>query len=160
MTERQLAFIDTDDNLLELWLKDDRVALCVVDSRPELEAGELRAFASVLFATYVAGPLITRLGATQATLGELRDRLLAIGGNEQMLAALDGSLRPIAEVTRAIAGLPPAPPVEPDLPVAPKAAQTAGLPGRRRRPVVPRRAREGSAAGWGWRRGDDGDLSA
>ena len=32
-----LTFIDTDENSLVLWLKEDRVQLRVVDSRPELE---------------------------------------------------------------------------------------------------------------------------
>ena len=62
MTERQLTFIDVDENSLVLWLKEDRVQLRVVDSRPELEAGELRAFASVLFAGEFTAPVVAFLG--------------------------------------------------------------------------------------------------
>jgi len=63
MMERGLRFIDVDENRLELWLEPDRAQLVVVDSRPELEGSELRRFASVLFAEYVARDLGDRLGA-------------------------------------------------------------------------------------------------
>ena len=68
--ERQLTFIDVDENYLELWLKPERIQLVVIDSRPELEAGELRRFASVLFAEYVARDLADRLAAARSRLQE------------------------------------------------------------------------------------------
>src|SRR5262245_24591545 len=115
MTERQLTFIDTDENSLVLWLKEDRVQLRVVDSRPELEAGELRAFASVLFAEYVGGPLVRRLEAARDQLAGLRDRLASSGADE--LAAYESSLRAIGEVAAAIAGVRKAiaPPAQPSI---------------------------------------------
>jgi hypothetical protein len=70
---RLLTFIDVDENRLELWLKPDRVQLVVIDSRPELEAGELRRFASVVFAEYVAPGLADRLEAARGRLEETED---------------------------------------------------------------------------------------
>jgi hypothetical protein len=72
MTERQLTFIDVDENSLVLWLKEDRIQLRVVDSRPELEADELRAFASILFATYV--------GSIERSLRAIEDVAAVIAG--------------------------------------------------------------------------------
>jgi hypothetical protein len=135
--ERQLTFIDVDENRLELWLKPDRVQLVVIDSRPELEAGELRRFASVLFAEYVARDLADRLAAARRGLLEARDRAwggdptaaassgvsggpaapvaaIAPGGGE-LAAALDGALRAIDELAAAVAIPEPLPvPVEID----------------------------------------------
>ena len=99
--ERQLTFIDVDENRLELWLKPDRVQLVVVDSRPELEAAELRRFASVLFAEYVARDLADRLAAARSRLQEARDR--AEGGDPasgELVAALDGVLSAIDDLAR------------------------------------------------------------
>jgi hypothetical protein len=124
--ERQLTFIDVDENRLELWLKPDRVQLVVIDSRPELEAGELRRFASVLFAEYVARDLADHLAAARGRLQEARDRA---GGGEPgagassghaadpapgaLVAALDGALRAIDELAVAVAIPEPLPvPVE------------------------------------------------
>ncbi|HEX3758571.1 MAG TPA: hypothetical protein VHW23_07675 [Kofleriaceae bacterium] len=100
---RQLTFIDVDENRLELWLKPDRVQLVVVDSRPELEAGELRRFASVVFAEYVARDLVDRLDAARSQLQDARDR--ARGG--ALIASLDGALRAIDQLAAVIPG--PAP---------------------------------------------------
>ena len=99
--ERQLTFIDVDENRLELWLKPDRVQLVVVDSRPELEAAELRRFASVLFAEYVARDLADRLAAARSRLQEARDR--AGGGDPasgELVAALDGVLSASDDLAR------------------------------------------------------------
>ena len=99
--ERQLTFIDVDENRLELWLKPDRVQLVVVDSRPELEAAELRRFASVLFAEYVTRDLADRLAAARNRLQEARDR--AGGGDPasgELVAALDGALSAIDDLAR------------------------------------------------------------
>jgi hypothetical protein len=99
--ERQLTFIDVDENRLELWLKPDRVQLVLVDSRPELEAAELRRFASVLFAEYVARDLADRLAAARRRLQEARDR---VGGGDpasgELVAALDGALSGIDDLAR------------------------------------------------------------
>jgi hypothetical protein len=132
--ERQLTFIDVDENRLELWLKPDRVQLVVIDSRPELEAGELRRFASVLFAEYVARDLADRLAAARSRLQVARDR--ARGGDPgagapsgdgnlgapapdpaagELVAALDGALRAIDDLAAAVVIPEPLPvPVEID----------------------------------------------
>jgi len=100
MTERQLTFIDVDENPLIVCMKEDRVQLRVVDSRPELEAGELRAFAAALFAAYGGGALAGQLAAARETIARVRDELALAGGAESLLAALDGSLCAIADVTQ------------------------------------------------------------
>src|SRR5215468_10521770 len=92
--KRRLTFIDVDENRLELWLKPDRVQLVVIDSRPELEAGELRRFASVLFAEYVARDLADRLAAARHWLSEARDR--AWGGDPAAAASSGVSGGPAA----------------------------------------------------------------
>lgn len=97
--ERLLTFIDVDENRLELRLKQDRVQLVVIDSRPELEAGELRRFASVLFAEYVGQDLAARLEAARIRLREVRDR----AGSDELIATLDGALRAIDDVAAAVA---------------------------------------------------------
>lgn len=165
MTERQLTFIDVDENSLVLWLKEDRVQLRVVDSRPELEAGELRAFASVLFAAYVGGPLVARLEAACAQLAGVRDQLAASGADEQV-ATLAGSLRAIGEVSAAIAGvraaIAPAPEPVPAASQSPsrsgapaRASASAPVRGRPQRPPRGKRAGEGDPPDWGWVRHDD-----
>jgi hypothetical protein len=108
---RQLTFIDVDENRLELWLKPDRIQLVVIDSRPELEAGELRRFASVVFAEYVARDLADRLAAARSRLLEACDR--ASGG--ELGAALAGALGAIDDLAAAVAIPEPLPvPVEVD----------------------------------------------
>lgn len=99
--ERQLTLIDCDENRLELWLKPDRMQLVVIDSRPELEAGELRRFASVLFAEYVAPGLADRLKTARLRLCEARDR--APGTAAALAAALDGALAAIDDLAAAVA---------------------------------------------------------
>jgi hypothetical protein len=165
MTERQLTFIDVDENSLVLWLKEDRVQLRVVDSRPELEAGELRAFASVLFAAYVGGPLVAKLEAACAQLVGVRDQLAGRGADEQ-IATLAGSLRAISEVSAAIAGVRAAiaPVLEPVAAPAPSRspsrsrsspASASPVRDRPQRPPRGKRAGEGDPPGWGWVRSDD-----
>jgi hypothetical protein len=140
MEERQLTFIDTDENSLVLWLKEDRVQLRVVDSRPELEAGELRAFASVLFAAYVGGPLAARLEAACTQLAGVRDQLAASGAQEQA-SAMAGSLSAIREVAAAFAG------VRTAIAPAPEPAPPPTAPARARAPARTRKPR-------GWRAGE------
>jgi len=106
---RQLTFIDVDENRLELWLKPDRIQLVVIDSRPELEADELRRFASVVFAEYVARDLADRIAAVRGRLREVCDR--ASGG--ELGAALAGALGAIDDLAAAVAIPEPVPvPVE------------------------------------------------
>jgi len=102
MTERRLTFIDVDENPLIVCLKEDRVQLLVVDSRPELEAGELRAFTAALFAAYGGAPLAGQLAAARDSIARVRDELALAGGAESLLGALDGSLCAIADVARRI----------------------------------------------------------
>ena len=165
---RQLTFIDCDENRLELWLKPDRVQLVVIDSRPELEAGELRRFASVMFAAYVAPELARRLDAAQLRLREARAQAAAPGG--ELAAALDAALAALGELAAAVAI--PAPvvelpepddeleaEVEPDAEPAPvvsassRSARTGGN-GRRRYPLLKairgKRAEDGGALRWPW----------
>jgi hypothetical protein len=149
---RQLTFIDVDENRLELWLKPDRIQLVVIDSRPELEAGELRRFASVLFAEYVARDLADRLAAARGRLQEARDR--AVGGGPavgapsgpaadpapgDLVAALDRALRAIDELAVAVAIPEPLPvPVEID----PDALEDGPAPVWRLGPDEPAKPRE------------------
>ncbi|HMG57185.1 MAG TPA: hypothetical protein VK601_26980 [Kofleriaceae bacterium] len=167
---RQLTFIDCDENRLELWLKPDRVQLVVIDSRPELEAGELRRFASVMFAAYVAPELARRLDAAQLRLREARAQAAALGG--ELAAALDAALAALGELAAAVAI--PAPVVElpepdheldaeaepePEAEAAPvvsassRPARTSGN-GRRRYPLLKairgKRAEDGGALRWPW----------
>jgi len=180
MTERQLTFIDVDENSLVLWLKEDRVQLRVVDSRPELEADELRAFAAILFATYVGPPLAARLEAARAQLDGVRARLASSGAGELTaeVAEMERSLRAIEDVAAAIAGVrkvvaPPsasercAAPAAPAAPApaasaapAARGATSAGAPRRSRKSGRGTRASEGELPGWGWVRHDRDDASA
>jgi len=109
--ERQLTFIDVDENRLELWLRPDRIQLVVIDSRPELEAGELRRFASAVFTEYVAPDLAAQLDAARLRLREARD--LAPGAGA-LAAALDGALRALDGAAAAVAVPAPEPIVVPD----------------------------------------------
>lgn len=72
--ERLLTFTDVDENRLELRLKPDRIQLVVIDSRPELEAGELRRFASAVFTEYVGRELAALLRTAQARLRDAGGR--------------------------------------------------------------------------------------
>jgi hypothetical protein len=153
MKERLITFIDTDENTLLVRLKHERVQLAVVDSRPELEGNELRGFATALFKTYVAAPLIDRLDDAHGKLAALRGKLAALEGGAALLAALDDSVRSIDEVKRAMsapiveAKPDPKPPLIPDYtPI-----------GRRKKAHRRHRAGEGPLLGWGWRRMADDD---
>jgi hypothetical protein len=95
--ERRLTLIDVDENPFVVLLRDDRIQLCAVDSRPELEASELRAFAAALFAAYAAPPMVSRLDAACAKIGDVRDKLALAGAPDELLAALDGSLCALAD---------------------------------------------------------------
>jgi len=116
--DRQITFIDTDENPLVVHLKDDRIQLAVYDSRPELEANELRGFATALFAAYVGGGLAQRLAAASRRLDDVRDALAASGGFREQLAALDGASAAIAAVraamTAATIAVAPEPSISPD----------------------------------------------
>jgi hypothetical protein len=158
MTERRLTFIDVDENQLVVWLKEDRIQLVVVDSRPELEAGELRGFAVALFATYVGAPLAARLDSARRKIGGVRDKLATTAGVDELIAALDGSLNAIEDVKHVITAAgtviapdpePVAPP--PAAPTEPATRARATADGRSGKPRSARRAGEGGAApGWGW----------
>jgi hypothetical protein len=172
--ERQLTFIDVDENRLELWLKQDRVQLVVVDSRPELEAGELRRFASVVFAEYVGRDLAARLEAARIRLREARDR----AGGDELLATLDAALRAIDEVTAAVAvpeprsepaelaepalGLEDEAEIDPDPePPIVLPALTGGQPYpllSGRKSTRGTRAKEGATPGWSWQ-GEEDEVS-
>ena len=107
--ERRLTLIDVDENPFVVSLKDDRIQLCAVDSRPELEGSELRVFAAALFAAYAAPPLVGRLDAARAKICDVRDKLALAGAADELLAALDGSLCAIADArTGLTAGVPSA----------------------------------------------------
>lgn len=103
--ECSLTFIDVDDNRLELWLAPDRIRLAGADSRPELDAGELRRFAAVVFGRYVAPDLAARLSRAHSRLCEARDR----AGGDELAVALDGALRAIEDLAEAVAVPEPAP---------------------------------------------------
>jgi hypothetical protein len=165
---RRHTFIDVDENRLELWLKRDRVQLVVIDSRPELAAAELRRFARVVFAEYVAGEVAARLETARSRLREARGR-----ARGELAAAVDGALQAIEDVAAAVAA--PAAELVPDHEAgdeadaeteallaferalaATRSGASAGPPRDRPYPSLARhrgtrgtRAREGSAPGWG-----------
>ena len=150
MTERRITFIDVDENPLGVWLKHDRMQLFVVDSRPELAADELRGFAVVLFATYVGSALAARLASAHAKIGSVRDKLAATAGSEELLAALDGSLSAIEDVTQVVtAGTEGAPDPEPapPSPPAPTMRSTYMTTGRLRKPTRAKRTGESEPLG-------------
>lgn len=106
--ERVHTFIDVDENRLELWLKPDRIQLVVIDSRPELEAGELRRFASAVFTEYVGRDLAVRLSAARRRLREARDAAGRAGTLDGgFIAALDGALAALDDAAAAVAVPPP-----------------------------------------------------
>jgi hypothetical protein len=131
--DRPLTFIDVDDNPLRVWLRPDRVQLHVIDCRPGLEAGELRRFASLLFATYVGPELAAPLAAARASL-------VAASAAAEGSAALVAAVAAIDAVTQVLGE---AAPGEPELDPAPRRAPVSYvLPGGRRN-----RAARGHRAG-------------
>lgn len=137
---RQLTFIDCDENRLELWLKPDRVQLVVIDSRPELAAGELRRFASAVFGEYVAPGLADRLDAARRQLDEVRERA---GAEAQ--PALAAALAAVDDVAAAIAGAGAS--GEPELGQVISATSVLRYPPLR--PLRGVRARESGTLTWG-----------
>jgi hypothetical protein len=154
MTERDLTFTDLDENPLVVRLKRDRIELAVYDSHPELAGGELRALASALFAEYVGPHLVIRVVAARARLLAARAAHAAGARGAEAIAALDGALRALDDVTRVMteAGaiedpkLPPLPLAPAELP----AYAPLGRPRRARR--APRAEEAGELHAWGWRR--------
>jgi hypothetical protein len=160
MTERQITFIDMDENPLIVQLKDDRVQFFVMDSEPELEAAELREFAKAVFAAYVAGPLAKRLASAHDKIDRVREHLAATGAAEELIAALDGSLAAVDDVRDAItsarAGSSPAADPDAEAPVI----SAVTVSGRRRKPTRARRLGERAGnIGWGWVRERDDPSS-
>ncbi len=151
MTERQLTFIDVDENRFELRLKPDRIQLTVIDSRPELEAGELRRFASVIFTEYVGRDLLARLAAAREALHAAHDRF-ADGAIDDALRAIDSAVAAAAAPAAISLGLEleeEAEPVEPEPAPLPPRVLTGRQPYQPLRPIRRgKRAREGSAPGW------------
>ena len=154
MTERQVTFIDTDENKLIVRLKEARVQLSVVDSEPELAGRELCAFATALFAAYVGAPLSGRLAHSCSAIAAVQAKLVA-NGQHELAAALDEAMRAVAEVGDAM-----------------KAATTAVAPDpapRERMYKIPgpskskrgQRLGEEPRLGWGWARAQaDADRAA
>src|SRR4051794_11031192 len=101
--ERLLTFTDVDENRLELWLKPDRIRLVVIDSRPELEAGELRRFAAAVFPEYVGRALAAQLGTAQARLREAGDGAPARAGRQRLRGAIADALAALDAAAAAIA---------------------------------------------------------
>jgi hypothetical protein len=129
--ERMHCFIDVDENRLELWLRPDRIQLVVVDSRPELEAGELRKFASAVFTEYVARDLAAQLDAARLRLREARELAVAAitAITPGAAGAFDAALRAIDEAAAAIAVPAPEPIAVPDPESEIEAAAVAAGPG-------------------------------
>jgi hypothetical protein len=119
MPEHQLTLIDVDENPFVVWLRDDRIQLAAVDSRPELEADALHMFAATLFARYCAPPLAARLDATRSKLIGVRDRLAASGSSDALVAALDGALCALFDVRRGVTVGMASAPVDPPTPKDP-----------------------------------------
>jgi hypothetical protein len=163
MTERQITFIDVDENPLVVRLKHDRVQFFVVDSEPELEAGELREFVTALFAAYAAGPLARRLESAHAKIDHVREHLATTGGGDELIAALDGSILAIDDVRDAImaARVAIAPGGEPAMHAEAPVVSAVTVTGRRRKPTRGKRVGECEGQlGWGWVRGCEGASSA
>jgi len=141
-----VTFIDVDENKLVLWLQRDRVRLGVIDCRPELEAGELRRFASLLFSTYVAPALAVQLAEVRAQLGDVRAQAGAPGAQDAALdragRALDAIDDLLATAVRA-SGPAPEPPPTPQPPLV-------YVPLDRRRKRRARGDRAGEPAGPRW----------
>jgi len=156
MTERQLTFIDVDENRFELRLKPDRIQLTVIDSRPELEAGELRRFASVIFTEYVGRELVARLAAAREALHAAHDRF-AGGAIDDALRAIDSAVAAATVPAAISAGMELEAEVEPEPEPEPAPEPTALAPRvltgcqpyQSLRPIRRgKRAREASAPGW------------
>jgi hypothetical protein len=163
MTERQITFIDVDENPLIVRLKHDRVQFFVVDSEPELEAAELREFATALFATYVAGPLARRLEAAHAKIDQVREHLATTGGADELVAALDGSLLAVDDVRDAIMAVRVSmvPVGASDQHAEAPVISAVTVTGRPRKPTRGKRVGEcDGLVGWGWVRDDDDTSSA
>ena len=154
MTERQLTFIDVDENRFELRLKPDRIKLTVIDSRPELEAGELRRFASVIFTEYVGRDLVARLAAAREALHAAHDRF-AGGAIDDALRAIDSAVAAATAPASISSGMEleaevePEPEPEPEPTTLAPRVLTGRQPYQSLRPIRRgKRAREGSAPGW------------
>lgn len=153
MTERQITFIDTDENKLIVRLKEARVQLSVVDSEPELEGRELCAFATALFAAYVGVPLSERLARSCSAVAAVQSKLVARGQHE-LAAALDEAMHAVTEVADAMTAATTA--------VAPDPAPRA----YRYKVPVPSKSKRGHLGEepmlrWGWARDlDDADRVA
>jgi hypothetical protein len=164
MTERQITFIDADENPLIVRLSHDRAQFFVVDSEPELEAEELRGFATALFAAYVAGPLARRLASAHDKIDRVREHLAATGAADELIAALDGSVAAIDDVRDAITatGATRSPAGELGMYGEAPVISAVTVSGRRRKPTRGKRVGEcDGQLGWGWVRGDaDPDSSS
>ena len=101
MKERRLTFTDLDENPLVVRLKQDRIELSVYDSHPELAAGELRRFASALFAAYLGPHLVAQVTEARAQLRAARDAPRRRGAAPAG-AALDVALRALDDVLGAM----------------------------------------------------------
>jgi hypothetical protein len=150
MKERLIAFTDVDENTLVVRLRDERIQLSVVDSRPELEGGELRGFATALFNTYAAAPLVDQLGDARGKLVALRGKLAKLAAapaeGSALVAVLEDALRSVDAVRRVLSA-----PVTEARPRKPPPIPDYTPIGRRKR-ARRFRAGESPGMGWGWRR--------
>ncbi|HEU4732825.1 MAG TPA: hypothetical protein VFT22_33245, partial [Kofleriaceae bacterium] len=155
MTERQITFIDVDENPLVVWLKDDRVQFFVVDSEPELEAAELHELARALFATYVAAPLGRRLASAHVKIDRVREHLAASGASEELIATLDGALAAVDDVRDAITATRPgvSPVIDPGEEEG-NVISAVTLSSRRKPARAKRLGERPGKLGWGWVRED------
>ncbi|HEY0189747.1 MAG TPA: hypothetical protein VGC42_01410 [Kofleriaceae bacterium] len=153
--ERVITFMDADDNTLLVRLAHERVQLAVIDSRPALEGGELRAFASALFRAYVAPPLASQLA-------EAASQLAALEAGPGLAAAQRAQLAAARRAIEAVQGsLAEAEPAEPGHQRAPAWLDPACAPARdpacaparaKRRKPRTFRASDGELLDWGWTR--------
>ncbi|HEX4417016.1 MAG TPA: hypothetical protein VH165_03910 [Kofleriaceae bacterium] len=153
-----IAFTDVDENTLVVRLRDERIQLSVVDSRPELEGGELRGFATALFNTYAAAPLVEQLADARGKLAALRGKLAKLAPEEEegaaLVAGLEDALRSVDAVRRVLSA-----PVTEARPRKPPPIPDYTPIGRRKR-TRRFRASESPGMGWGWRPLPDDDASA
>lgn len=143
MKDRQLTFTDRDENPLTVRLKQDRIELSVVDSHPELEAGELRGFIAALYAEYLGPALVQRITAARARLEAARGKRgrAAEDALERAVSALDDVLEVMTDAGAIDAA---------DLPAGERPRRRTPSYAPVKLPKPPRAEDGGVRLGWGW----------
>lgn len=143
MKDRQLTFTDRDENPLTVRLKQDRIELSVVDSHPELEAGELRGFIAALFAEYLGPHLVQRIAVA-------RERVEAARGKRGR-AAEDALVRAVSALDDVLEVMTDAGAIDAaEVPAGERPQRSAPSYAPVKLPKPPRAEAGGVRLGWGW----------